>query len=416
MTKTSKKVRIARTVWILSWVSLLTDVASEMLYPITPIYLSGIGVSIAGIALIEGVAEALAGVTKSFFGFLGDKAGRPERFVRLGYGLSAITKPLIGFTASPLAILSLRLGDRFGKGIRSTPRDTILTQYSEPETRGRIFGFHRSMDSFGAAIGPLIALLLIAAFSWGSSLQNIYFVSAIPGILALGLTWLVHSKQAAQKIHERPVALFKEYLSIFKLSTYSSSFRWLIGGQILVALFNSSDIFLLLRAREIFGGGYVLGSITIDPAIGVIGVYILYNISYSLLSHPMGILADKVGYQRTFGASLCIFVGVYTVLAQTHSPLVLVLAMIAYGAFAAGNDAVSKAWTTTTLDQKIMGRGIGVSSSLQSLTFLGASILSGVLWQLYGSAIALSASAVGMLLPIIYFEVAKVRLSKPSTQ
>jgi MFS family permease len=130
----------------------------------------------------------------------------------------------------------------------------------------------------------------------------------------------------------------------------------------------------------------------------------------------MGVLADKIGFQRTFGIALCVFVGVYTVLAHTSSPLVLVLAMALYGIFAAGNDAVVKAWTTTTLPQTHMGRGLGVSSSLQSLTFLVASLLSGLLWQQFGSAIALSVCALGMLIPIIYFELQKDRLVQYKTQ
>lgn len=270
------------------------------------------------------------------------------------------------------------------------------------------------MDSFGAAIGPLIALALIGAFSWGDNLQYIFYVSAIPGIAALVLTWLVHSKQAAKPLNEPLGSLFRQYIGTFKLSKYPVTFRWLLGGQILVALFNSSDIFLLLRAREIFGGGALIFGQSIDPALGVIAVYILYNFSYALLSRPMGSLADRIGFQRTFGASLCIFVGVYTIIAQTSSPLMLTVAMIAYGAFAAGNDAVKKAWVTTTLPQEKMGRGLGVSSSLESVTFLGASLLSGLLWQAYGSAVALSVSALGMLLPILYFELKKEQLHGPT--
>lgn len=402
-----KKRGFARAVWILAWVSFFTDVASEMLYPITPVYLQAVGVSVAGIAMIEGIAEAVAGITKSFFGYLGDRLGNPERYVQAGYGLSAIAKPVMGLVTTPAVFLGVRITERFGKGIRTTPRDAILTEYSEKEERGRVFGFHRGMDTLGAALGPIIALVLIQALNWGDNLRNIYFVAAIPGLAAMYLTFLVHSKGKRKKkaafsqVFQKSV--FKGYLQTFRPSLYSKEYKRLVLGFILVAILNSSDIFLLLRAREIVGGGSSLLGFSIATAVGVIGVYILYNFVFSAASSPMGKLSDRIGFKRTHLVSLCVFVITYTLLAQEASMLSLVIAMGLYGIFAAGNDTVIKAWMSTTLDRDIMGSGLGVASTLQSITFLVSSLVTGLLWEKFGSSVALSVSAIGMLIPIAYF-------------
>jgi MFS family permease len=155
---------ISRQVWILSLVSLFTDVASEMLYPVTPIFLaSAIGSSMAAIGLIEGIAEVTAGVLKGYFGVLSDKLGRRSVFVKFGYGISAFVKPLPGILPGFAAVLFSRVTDRIGKGIRTAPRDALLAGYAEGNT-GRVFGFHRSMDTLGAALGPVAALLLLKFF------------------------------------------------------------------------------------------------------------------------------------------------------------------------------------------------------------------------------------------------------------
>jgi len=152
---------ITRTVWILSVASLLTDTASEMLYPIMPVYLKTIGFSVLLIGILEGVAEATAGLSKGYFGKLSDTAGRRVPFVQIGYALSAISKPMMGLLVFPLWIFFARTVDRFGKGIRAGARDAILSDEATPETKGKIFGFHRAMDTVGAVMGPSLALVYL---------------------------------------------------------------------------------------------------------------------------------------------------------------------------------------------------------------------------------------------------------------
>jgi sugar phosphate permease len=172
---------ITRTVWILSIVSLLTDTASEMLYPIMPIYLKTIGFSIVLIGVLEGMAEATAGLSKGYFGKLSDISGRRVPFVQMGYALSAISKPMMALFTAPLWIVFARTLDRLGKGIRTGARDALLSDEATPETKAKVFGFHRSMDTFGAVIGPLYSTALLVFLS--ARLQNTVFYRIYSGAI-----------------------------------------------------------------------------------------------------------------------------------------------------------------------------------------------------------------------------------------
>ena len=173
---------ITRTIWILSLVSLFTDIASEMLYPVMPVFLKHIGFSIIFIGVLEGVAEAVAGLSKSYFGKLSDKSGKRLPFVQLGYALSAISKPMMAVFIFPLWIFLSRTIDRLGKGLRTGARHAMLSDEATKETKGRVFGFHRSMDTFGAVIGPSIALLYL--YYHPNDYTSLFLIAFIPGIIA----------------------------------------------------------------------------------------------------------------------------------------------------------------------------------------------------------------------------------------
>ncbi|WP_432327135.1 MFS transporter [Mucilaginibacter sp. P25] len=178
---------LTRTVWILSFISLLTDVASEMLYPIMPIYLKSIGFSVLLIGILEGIAEATAGLSKGYFGKVSDSSGRRAPFIRLGYTLSALSKPLMAVTIFPVWIFLARTVDRLGKGIRTGARDALLSDEATPDTKGRVFGFHRSMDTIGAVAGPSLALLYL--YVYPTSYSPLFLLAFIPGVLAIGLSF-----------------------------------------------------------------------------------------------------------------------------------------------------------------------------------------------------------------------------------
>ena len=393
---------ITRNILLLSLVSFFTDMSSEMLYPVMPLFFASVGVSIIGIAMIEGFAEAVAGISKSFFGHLGDRweAGvvRTDRLWSF-----ALTKPLLGFISSPAAFIAIRSADRFGKGIRTAPRDAILSLESHSKFRGKVFGFHRSLDTFGAAAGPLIALAIIAAFSLYNDLGKVFLFALIPGIVAIILTFKVRTNIKSALVSWATFRkACKSYIGIFRPSLYTANYKKLMIGLVLVGIFNSTDVFLLLRASELLGSSQEIFGVQIHNAILVIGLYILFNIFYAVLSLIMGALADKKGFRNTFLVGLVGFAVAYGLLSRDLTFGWLVVAFAVYALFAAANDGVVKAWISTQLPKERVGTGIGVANTIISLAFLVSSILTGVLWQVFSSSIALSILSMGMILPFVY--------------
>ena len=181
---------ISRTIWIISFVSLFTDMASEMLYPVMPVYLKSIGYSVLVIGILEGFAEAVAGLGKSYFGRVSDASGKRLPFVRLGYLLSAVSKPMLAVSTQLWWIFSARFLDRAGKGLRTAPRDALLSDETTAADKGTVFGFHRMMDTFGAVLGPLIALLYL--YFYPGAYKTLFLLAFIPGIAAIVFTFLVN--------------------------------------------------------------------------------------------------------------------------------------------------------------------------------------------------------------------------------
>lgn len=236
---------ITRTVWILSIISLLTDTASEMLYPIMPVYLKSIGFSIVLIGILEGLAEATAGLSKGYFGKLSDASGRRVPFVQIGYAFSAVSKPMMALYVFPVWIFFARTIDRFGKGIRTGARDALLSDEAMPENKGKVFGFHRSMDTFGAVMGPLLALIYL--YYHPQDYQTLFFIAFIPGLLAILASFYLKDKKVnSHQTNVRPP--FFSFLNYWKVSP--TEYKKLVFGLLLFTLFNSSDVFLLLQAKE----------------------------------------------------------------------------------------------------------------------------------------------------------------------
>ena len=323
--------------------------------------------------------------------------------MRIGYGLSALTKPLLGSVSSPAAFIAIRSADRFGKGIRTAPRDAILSLESHSKFRGKVFGFHRSLDTFGAAAGPLIALAIIAAFSLYNDLGKVFLFALIPGIIAVILTFKVRTNIKSALVSWATFRkACKSYIGIFRPSLYTANYKKLMIGLVLVGIFNSTDVFLLLRASELLGSSQEIFGVQIHNAILVIGLYILFNIFYAILSLIMGAFADKKGFRNTFLVGLVGFAVAYGLLSRDLTFGWLVVAFAVYALFAAANDGVVKAWISTQLPKERVGTGIGVANTIISLTFLVSSILTGVLWQMFSSSIALSILSIGMILPFVY--------------
>lgn len=361
--------KITRVVWILSVVSLFTDVASEMLYPVMPIYLKSIGFSILIIGILEGVAEATAGLSKGYFGKLSDATGKRLPFVQIGYILSAISKPMTAFFTHPVWIFFVRTTDRFAKGIRTGARDAILSDEATPETKGAVFGFHRAMDTIGAAIGPTLALIYL--YFNPNDYITLFYIAFIPGVIAIITTMLLREKKPVHAATNEKVSFFS-FLKYWKQSP--AAYRKLLVGLLLFTLFNSSDVFLLLKAK--------------DAGLNdthVIGIYIFYNLIYALFAFPVGSLADKIGLKRMFLIGLTLFSVVYLGFAVNTNLYVFVGLFFIYGLYASATEGISKAWISNITATKDTATAIGTFSALQSLCTMVASSLAGIIWYTLGA-------------------------------
>lgn len=378
---------ITRTIWMLSLVSLFTDIASEMLYPVMPIFLRSIGFSFLLIGILEGFAEAIAGLSKSYFGKKSDSLGKRLPFVQFGYALSAISKPMMAVFVYPLWIFFARTIDRLGKGIRTGARDAMLSDECIKENKGKVFGFHRSMDTLGAVFGPAIALIYL--YYYPENYRTLFLIALVPGLLAILFTLFIKEKKIVQADIQKPGIHFFAFIYYWKISP--AEYKRLVAGLLLFAMFNSSDVFLLLKMKE--------SGLT---DIAVIGVYIFYNLMYALMAYPVGILADKLGLKKIFLSGLIIFAFVYAGFAFNNNLVIFFILFFLYGLYAAATEGISKARITNIVDRKETATAIGTYTGFQSICALIASSLTGFLWFTLGSVTTFTITACVTLLVIVY--------------
>ena len=371
---------ITRTVLILSVVSLFADMASEMLYPVIPVYLKEIGFSVFLIGVLEGVVNFTAGISKGYFGKMSDEKGVRLPFVKLGYLLSSISKPLMAVFVFPVWIFFVRTIDRLGKGVRTAARDALLSQEATPQTKARVFGFHRSMDTVGAAIGPILALLFL--FFYPGQYKTLFYLAFIPGILSILLIFLLKEKK--QPVSTLARGNFFSFFKYWKVAT--PDFRKVVPGFLLFALFNSSDIFLLLITKETIGDKTVtLMNTTFNADTITIAAYIFYNLIYAAASYPMGALADRFSFRKIILFGFAMFIVVYGGFAFNPSVPVIFLLFAIYGIYAASTEGVIKAWVTNLSNNQNTATAIGFYTSCESICTLLASIIAGALWTNTGA-------------------------------
>jgi MFS family permease len=375
---------LSKQVVSLGFISLFTDIASEMLYPVTPIFLTAVlGSSMAAVGLIEGIAEVTAGLLKGYFGSLSDKIGRRSIFVVIGYGLSAIVKPLPGIFPFFSTVLVSRVTDRIGKGIRTAPRDALLAGYSDGNT-GAVFGFHRGMDTLGAAIGPIVSLILLAAYPGNFTL--IFLLAFVPSMFAVTFTLF---------IKDRPV-LTKSKTSYHYLNFWKNApqqYRNLVILLTLFSLVNSSDVFLILKS----------GNISHSNTLAITG-YIFYNFIYAGASYPVGIISDKFGKRNIFVTGLIIFSLVYFGFGISQNFILMWLLFGLYGIYAAFTEGIGKAWVSDLIADEMRGTAIGLLTMLSGFGIMIGSILTGILWDKFGSSVPFYISSfVSFIIAVILF-------------
>ncbi|MBS1976762.1 MAG: MFS transporter [Bacteroidetes bacterium] len=385
---------ITRTIWILSFTSLFTDMASEMLYPVMPSYLVSIGFNIAIIGLLEGLAEATAGLSKGYFGAWSDRKGIRVPFVRMGYTMSSAAKPLLALSSQTIWVFLMRTMDRLGKGVRTGARDAMLAQESTAESRAKVFGFHRSMDTAGAVLGPLLALLFLHFYP--ERYITLFLIAILPGVVTVVSTFLLKDDLTPAKVQSGTGVSFSYFVNHWKEGSHD--YRRLMTGLIFFALLNSSDMFLLLRAKW---AGHS------DEA--VILLYVVYNLVYALLAYPAGWLADRFGIKLMWITGLLIFTVVYTGFVFAGNIYEYALLFALYGAFAACSEGISKAWISLLVSPGQTATAIGSFAGLQSIAALLASATAGIAWTLLGSSSPFLITAAGTFVLLIYF----VRLRDP---
>jgi MFS family permease len=395
---------ITRTVLILSVISLFADIASELLYPVIPIYLDSIGFSVLWIGILEGVANFTAGISKGYFGKRSDEKGERLPFVKLGYFLSTISKPMLAvFTFLPW-ILFARVVDRLGKGVRTAARDALLSQQATPQTKGRVFGFHRGMDTAGATIGPALALLFL--FYNPGQYTTIFYFAFIPGIISLLMIFLLkEKKQPASTLGKGNFFSFFKYYRIA-----SPAFRKLVTGLLLFALFNSSDFFLLLITKAAIGKQTIdLGGVTFNSDTITIAAYVFYNLVFALTAYPLGALAYKWGFRKVFIAGMLLYAIVYAGFAFDPSISGIFILFFIYGVYAAATEGVIKAWITNLTHEKNTATAIGFYTSCESVCTLLASMIAGALWTGLGSFYTFLIPAIISVIVLAYFSIVRIK-------
>jgi len=375
---------LTRNVIVISLVSLMQDAASEIMYPLMPLFLTGVLAAPAIVlGVVEGSAELAMGVSKYYAGRASDKYGR-KTFISAGYGLAGIGKVVVASSVIWPTVLVGRVIDRIGKGIRSTPRDALLTNSVEPTHYSRVFGFHRSADTLGAVIGPVIALIGLSMFH--DDVRKVMWWAVIPAALSLGLTFLVKDSKPTEAA-----------VKVIESAPMPRAFWASAVPFIAVALTNLPDTMLLLRLSQIH-----------MTTTHVVLAYIAFNTVYTLAAYPAGVIADKFSPHTVYAVGLIAFAITYITLGQLTSPSPVVYAVVAlYGFFPALTDGVGKAVVSHTIPKSLHGRGQGIFQSLNGGAILLAGIWGGLLWSsgngsgsvpLTIAGIGAAVAAIGMLI------------------
>lgn len=366
--------KLPRNVWVLGFVSLLTDVSSEMIHSLLPLFLvSALGANVLTVGAIEGVAEATASVVKVFSGALSDYLGKRKGLVVVGYGLSALFKPLFALATNPSWVLIARLCDRFGKGIRGAPRDALVADSTHPSQRGAAYGLRQSLDTVGAFLGPLAAFALMTAS--GDNFRLVFWLAVIPGILSVALL-LVGIKEPTSKDESAQTAKHNKTnpLQWQALRSLGQGYWILVAVALLFNLGNSSDAFLLLQASRV-GISAPLIPLTM----------VVMNVAYAFSAYPVGILSDLFGRFKLLLGGFVLYALVYLGFAFVQLPWQMWGLFAVYGLYLGMSQGVILALVADTVPAHLRGSAFGFLNLVVGLALLPASLLAGELWQAFGS-------------------------------
>jgi MFS family permease len=363
-----------KNVFVTGMVSFFMDVSSEMIYPLVPLFLSNVlGVNKSIIGLIEGVAESTASLLRIFSGWFSDRIGNRKWLMAVGYGISTLSRPFVALASDWQQVMGSRFIDRFGKGIRTAPRDAIIAESTEKAYLARAFSFHRSLDTMGAVVGPALAFFFLGIFS--NDYRKVFWLSMIPGAVAVLLIifFIKEQKGKSAEARKRGSAEGKDFQAS-ELPNFRTNLDWRFKSFVaiagLFALGNSSDVFLILRAEKT---GI---QTTMIPV-----VYLLFNLIYSLSSIPAGIVADKFGKKRVILAGFVLFAILYYGFAVAGSATAIWILFGMYGLFMGLTEGVQKAFLATIIPPDFKATAFGIFNTAVGVAMFPASLIGGWLWD-----------------------------------
>ncbi len=384
---------LTRNVVILGFVSLLNDGASEMIYPLLPVFLTAVlGAGPEALGVIEGIAEATASLLKLYSGYLSDRVQKRKGWIVVGYSLSNIIRPIIAFSTSWYHVLVLRFSDRVGKGLRTSPRDAIIADSTPPEFRGKAYGFHRAMDHSGAIVGPLAATALLLVFH--DNIKTIFLLSFIPGLLAVSMLLFGLKEQIASGPRPAPAAF--NFRSAW--AEMSPGFRKYLGIILVFTLGNSTDAFLLLRAQQ-------LGvAVTLLPTI-----WVVLHIVKMGFSVPGGIISDRIGRKKVIVTGWIVYALVYACFGAASQQWHAWALFAVYGIYFGLTEGVEKALVADFAPAHLRGSAFGLYHLIVGVGAFPASLLFGFVWQKAGSTAAFGMGAGLALLASVLLSMLAVR-------
>jgi MFS family permease len=357
--------KIPRSVWALGFVSMFMDISSEMIHALLPLYMvTVLGTSMMAVGVIEGIAEATASITKVFSGALSDRLGKRKLLTVLGYGLSALTKPVFPLASGLDGLIAARFVDRMGKGIRGAPRDALVADVTPPELRGAAFGLRQALDTVGAFIGPLLAILLM--WLTASHFQTVFWVAVIPACLAV-VTLVAFVREPEATPATRPV---RSPLAMGELMRLGAGYWRLIALAMVFTLARFSEAFLLLRAQD-------MGL----AAVWAPAVLVVMALAYSLSAYPAGVLSDRLGRRGVLMTGLGLLVVADLLLALWPSWAGLALGVVAWGLHLGFTQGVFAALIADSAPANLRGTAFGLFHLLTGVALLAASVVAGLLWD-----------------------------------
>lgn len=367
--KTPLQKKMFKNIIFLGLVSFFADISSEMVYPLIPLYLTAVfGTTPVLVGVIEGIAESIASLLKVFSGYISDKYDRKKPIAFLGYASGLLYKLALLFAGSWMGILGARIVDRFGKGIRTAPRDVMVSESADKTQMGKSFGIHKALDMAGSAIGILLSFILLKNLGEGAY-KTIFAISAIPVLMALSMFFFIQEKRELRAVTQRE--------SFWKnIRNLNGNLKLYLCVTFLFTLGNSSNTFLLLKANDI-------GFSNTD----VILLYFVYNITTALLAIPFGKRSDRVGRKKVLVFGYITFSLVYLLFAFASQKWVLVAAFVLYGFYTAMVAGVERAFISEIAPKKLKGTMLGLHSTLVGIALLPASIIAGALWDAAGAAV-----------------------------